>query len=169
MRLLVTSDTHLPRFGRSLPTALVDGLRHADLVLHCGDLTDAFVLTLLEDFAPTIAVAGNNDGPELTAELGSRAVVTVEDVRIGLTHGHVGVGRTTPERVHRLFAEEQPALDAICFGHSHMPLVERRGALWMLNPGSPTDRRRQPTFSYMMLDVRGRTIEPELVRYESRR
>lgn len=168
MRVVVTSDTHLPRFGRSLPSALVDGLRRADLVLHCGDLTQPFVLPLLEEYAPTIAVAGNNDGPALEDELGTRAVVNVEDFRIGVTHGHLGVGRTTPERALRLFAGDEPPLDAICFGHSHMPLVERRGELWLLNPGSPTDRRRQPTFSYLILEVTGRAIAPELVRFESR-
>jgi uncharacterized protein len=59
-------------------------------------------------------------------------------------------------------------LDAICFGHSHIPMVERRGDMWLLNPGSPTDKRRQPTYSYLVLQVSGRSITPELVRYSSR-
>lgn len=168
MRVVVTSDTHLPRFGRVLPRALVDGLRSADLILHCGDLTDPLALDLLEEWAPTIAVAGNNDGPELTDRLGTVAVVHVEEASIGLTHGHSGSGRTTPERAFRLFASSHPELDAICFGHSHIPLVERRGELWLLNPGSPTDKRRQRTFSYLALDVVGRSITPELVTFESR-
>src|SRR4051812_18772224 len=169
VRVVVTSDTHLPRFGRSLPSALVDGLRDADLVLHCGDLTQAFVLDLLSDFAPIVAVAGNNDGPELHARLPTVQVVDVEQARIGLAHGHLGVGRTTPERVVRLFAEAEQPLDAICFGHSHIPLVARRGDAWLVNPGSPTDKRRQPSFSYAVLEVSGRSIDPRIVTFDSRR
>lgn len=168
MRVVVTSDTHLPRFGRALPQPLVQGLRRADLILHCGDLTQPFVLDLLEEHAPMIAIAGNNDGPELHERLGTARVVEVGRARIGVTHGHLGPGRTTRERALRTFAGADPPLDAICFGHSHIPLVERREGLWLLNPGSPTDRRRQPTFSYLVLDVEPGEIRPRLVRYRSR-
>jgi putative phosphoesterase len=168
VRVVVVGDTHLPRFGRQLPSALIDGLRAADLVLHCGDLIDAFVLELLDDYAPTIAVAGNNDGPELNARLGQACVIELEEAVVGLTHGHMGKGRTTVDRAMRMFGEAEPPLDAICFGHSHIPTVERRGHTWLLNPGSPTDKRRQPTYSYLVLEVSGGVITPELVRFESR-
>ena len=168
MRVVVVSDTHLPRFGPALPEPLVDGLRAADLVLHCGDLTQPFVLNLLEEHAPAIAVAGNNDGPDLHDRLGTARVVQVAGTRIGLTHGHIRPGRTTPERALRAFAGADPPLDAICFGPSHIPLLERRVGLWLLNPGSPTDRRRQPTFSYLVLDIERREIRPRLVEYGSR-
>jgi len=168
VRVVVTSDTHLPRFGRSLPAALVADLRRADLVLHCGDLTDPFVIDLLEQGAPTIAVAGNNDGRELRDRLGAVAFVNVGEARVALTHGHLGVGRTTPDRVWRHFADRRAELDAICFGHSHIPFVERRDGVWLLNPGSPTDKRRQPEFSYLVLEVVGREIKPQLVRFDSR-
>jgi uncharacterized protein len=168
VRVVVVGDTHLPRFGRRLPTALVDGLRDADLVLHCGDLTDAFVLELLEEYAPTIAVAGNNDGPDLNARLGQACVVELEQAVVGLTHGHIGKGRTTPDRVMRMFQDAHPPLDGICFGHSHIPMVERRRGTWLLNPGSPTDKRRQSAYSYLVLEVSGRVITPELVRFDSR-
>lgn len=169
MRVILVGDTHLPRFGRQLPPALEDGLRDADLILHAGDLTDAFVLDLLTAFAPTIAVAGNNDPPELHERLGIARTVEVEGVRIGLTHGHAGPGRTTLERARLTFARAEPTLDAIVFGHSHQPMVERIGGLWLLNPGSPTDRRRQPTFSYVRLQTDSGQISPELVTYERRR
>jgi uncharacterized protein len=168
VRVVVTSDTHLPRFGRVLPSALVSALREANLVLHCGDLVNPFVIDLLEEFAPTIAVAGNNDGPELHARLGDACVLELEEAVVGVTHGHLGKGRTTPERAMRMFGNGDRALDAVCFGHSHVPMVERRGETWLLNPGSPTDKRRQPTFSYLVLEISGRTITPELVRFESR-
>jgi hypothetical protein len=168
MRVVVTSDTHLPRFGRALPRPLVDALRRADLVLHCGDLTQPFVIDLLEEHAPTVAIAGNNDAPELHERLGTARVVEVAGARLGMTHGYLGPGRTTRERALRTFAAADPPLDAICFGHSHIPLVERRGGLWLLNPGSPTDRRRQRAFSDLELDIEGGEIRPDLVEYPSR-
>jgi uncharacterized protein len=164
-RVVVIGDTHMPRFGRVLPGPLVEGLRAADLILHVGDMTDAFVLDLLAAFAPVEAVAGNNDPPELVERLGHARVVEVEQLRVGLTHGYRGPGRTTPERAWRTFESWQPPIDAICFGHSHQPLVEQRDGIWLLNPGSPTDRRREPSYSFLTLDIDGRALRPELVRY----
>lgn len=166
-RVVLTGDTHLPRFGRSLPAALVEALTDADLVLHAGDLTDPFVLDLLAEHTPVVAVAGNNDAPALHERLGLTRVVEVEGVRIGLTHGHAGRGRTTPDRARNAF--DGQGLDAIAFGHSHQPVVERVDGRWLLNPGSPTDRRRQPTFSFLRLEVEGRDLRPELVTYAHRR
>ncbi len=164
-RLVIVGDTHLPRFGRVLPAALAEALEEADGILHVGDHTDAFVLDLLEDFGPTEAVAGNNDPPELLRRLGTTRVVTVEGVQIAMTHGHLGPGRTTPDRAFHAFAWLEPPPDAIAFGHSHQPVVERRNGIWMLNPGSPTDRRRQPTFSFLLVEVDGTDLRPELVTF----
>jgi putative phosphoesterase len=160
------ADTHLPRFGRSLPASLVEGFREVDLILHAGDLTQAFVLDLLGELAPVHAVAGNNDGPDLAERLGRRRVVEVEGIRIGLTHGDRGRGRTTPLRALSTFEAE--SVDAVVFGHSHIPIVERHGTRWLVNPGSPTDRRRQPAFSYGLLDVAGTELTPTIVRFSSR-
>ena len=163
--VVLVGDTHLPRFGRQLPSPLVAGLAHADLVLHAGDITQRFVLELLGEFAPVVAVAGNNDGPDLQAELGWRRVVEVGELRIGLTHGHLGGGRTTVERARLAFASEDSPVAAVAFGHSHQPMVERFAGQWLLNPGSPTDRRREPAFSYLRLEVTGKELRPELVTY----
>lgn len=167
-RVILVGDTHLPRFGRELPAPLVEALREADRILHAGDLTEPFVLDLLEEFAPTDAVAGNNDPPSLHGRLGLTRVVEVEALRIGLTHGHHGPGRTTPDRAWRTFAGADPPVHAVAFGHSHQPVVERRDGVWLLNPGSPTDRRRQPTFSFLVVDVDGSELRPELVTYADR-
>ena len=165
-RIILIGDTHLPRFGRTtLPAPLTEALRGADRILHAGDHTEPFVVDLLESFAPTDGVAGNNDPPELVERLGLERVVTVEQVRIGMTHGHRGAGRTTPERAFHTFSNADPHVDAIAFGHSHQPMVERRNGVWLLNPGSPTDRRRQPVFSFLSLTVQGSVLEPELVTF----
>ncbi len=167
-RVVLTGDTHLPRFGRTLPAPLLRALADADRILHVGDHTDPLVLDLLESFAPTDAVAGNNDPPALHERLGLTRAADIEGVRIGLTHGHAGSGRTTPERAWRTFADERPPVHAVAFGHSHQPMVERRDGIWLLNPGSPTDRRREPSFSFLVLEVDGADLRPRLVTYDRR-
>jgi uncharacterized protein len=164
-RVILVGDTHLPRVGDALPEPLVRALAGADLVLHAGDITEPFVLDLIAEHAPVEAVAGNNDGPELTARLGSERVVEIGGLRIGLTHGHRGPGRTTPERARRRFAATDGRVDAIAFGHSHAPMIRRDDGLWLLNPGSPTDRRRAPNFSYLRLEIEDGVLRPMLETY----
>ena len=158
----VVSDTHLWRPGATLPLALEHGLVEAgvSMILHCGDHTTAIAAELLERIAPVQAVAGNNDGPEIASRWGYRRVVEVEAIRIGLVHGDAGRGRTTPQRAANAFAAEP--VDVVCFGHSHQPLIERQGAVLLVNPGSPTDKRREPSFSYALLRVDGRNTTAEL-------
>jgi len=166
-RVGVVADTHLPRFGRSLPPALVAGLHGVDLVLHLGDLTDPFALDLLAQIAPVEAVAGNNDAADVVQRLGTRRVVEVGGARIGMTHGHLGRGRTTRDRAVSQFDADE--LDVLAFGHSHIPLLERVGRTWHLNPGSPTDKRRQAEFSFALLTVGDGEVAAELRTYPSRR
>jgi uncharacterized protein len=165
----VVSDTHLPRFGQALPRALLDGLREAevDLICHLGDFTGSEVPALLEAVAPMEAVAGNNDGPELVERFGRRKIIVADGVRIGLTHGDLGPGRTTPERAARSFGLEQ--VDVVLFGHSHIPMVAREpSGRWLVNPGSPTDRRRQPRFSWALIRLDGGVASPELRTFDDR-
>ena len=165
MRIGVVSDTHLPRFGRSLPEALVVELRgvRVERLIHCGDWTDPFVVELLEEIAPVDGVAGNNDPPEFAARFGYAPVVELEGVRVGITHGHIGPAQiTTPERARLAFAR-QPDLAAICFGHSHIPSVTRMaGGTLLVNPGSPTDKRRQPRYSWALLTIEDGLVDAEL-------
>lgn len=163
----VVSDTHLPRFGAALPTPLLAGLRAANVaaIFHCGDFTllDP-VIPELERIAPTIGVAGNNDGPEIVAAYGRRAVVVAGSVRMGIVHGDGNRG-TTPDRAAGAFPEER--MDAICFGHSHIPLEHRLpGGGLLLNPGSPTDKRRMPRYTYALLHLRADGVFSEIVAFD---
>jgi putative phosphoesterase len=172
LRIGVVADTHLPRFGRALPRALVEGLAEArvERILHLGDWTSELAWDLLAAIAPTDGVAGNNDPPALVERLGTVRIVEHEGVRLGLTHGHLGVGRTTPDRAIATFARE-PGLAGILFGHSHIPLLERGGSSrpWLINPGSPTDKRRQPRFTWVLLTVDGGVlVDAELRAYDDR-
>ena len=169
MKIGVVSDTHLPRFGRALPRALVDGLRDArvDLILHLGDMTGPEVPALFEPIAPFDGVAGNNDGGELVARFGRRKVLVGGGLRFGLVHGDLGDGRTTPERAANSFGALE--VDVVLFGHSHQPLLRRLAdGRWLVNPGSPTDKRREPRYSWAVVDVAGGEARPEIRFYDDR-
>jgi len=163
----LVSDTHFPRFGRALPRALEDGLRKAKVsrIFHMGDFTDPVAVELFEAIAPFDAVAGNNDPPEIWARFGRQKIVTVDDVRIGLVHGDAGRGNA---HVNAIAAFAGQPVDVILYGHSHRPVVERRGAQLVANPGSPTDRRMMPTFSYGILTIAAGTPEIALHTFASR-
>jgi uncharacterized protein len=173
MRVALVSDTHLPRFGRALPRALLDGFEREGIgsIIHAGDWTDPLALSLLEAIAPVQGVAGNNDGPELHERFATRTILDLGGARIGVTHGHLGPGATTPERARRAFAGEPAgSLAAIVFGHSHIPLVDRLpNGGWLVNPGSPTDKRRQPLFSWAVLELdAAAVVSARIVRYSDR-
>jgi putative phosphoesterase len=164
----VVSDTHLPRFGRELPAALVRGLRKArvEVIVHCGDLTERIAIDLLEAIAPVVAVAGNNDGRALREEFGDERILEAGGHRIGVVHGHAGKGRSTPDRAFRAFAGQ--SVDAVLFGHSHIPYKARREGILLFNPGSCTDKRMNPLYSYGVLHVDQRGLRANHRFYLSR-
>jgi uncharacterized protein len=145
-----------------LPEACVHRLAEADLILHAGDVVAESVLEELGELAPVEAVCGNMDEPVLRASLPERRVVEVEGVRIGLVH----VPGPAAGRGERL-AAGFPGCDAVVYGHTHVPEVTRLGSLWILNPGSPTERRRAPARSMLLLGVDARKIRPQLIQFET--
>jgi putative phosphoesterase len=159
VRLAVIADTHLPRGARRLPDVFLEELRRADLILHGGDVTGAAALAELEALGPPVAaVRGNVDDAELCARLPAERVVEVEGARIGMVHD----AGSRAGREARL-AGRFDGCDAVVYGHTHMPQVELHGGVWILNPGSPTERRRAATRSMIVLQVRGRALEPTLL------
>jgi uncharacterized protein len=134
-------------------------LERADLILHAGDVVTAAVLRELEAHAPVEAVFGNMDEPALQAALPERRVVEVEGARIGLVH-IPGPRAGREERLSSWF----PGCDAVVYGHTHQPQVEQHGSIWILNPGSPTERRRSAAHSMLALEVaRGAEFDIEQV------
>ena len=148
MRIAVLSDTHL-REGKSLPRFVWEHLTQIDMILHAGDLTHIGLLEELACIAPVRAVRGNCDGWDVT--LPDRDVIECGTWRIGLVHGNVGKGNSTPERAYNEFKETP--VDLIVFGHSHTPFIEWRNGILLFNPGSPTDKRREPQYSFGLLDI----------------
>ncbi len=148
MRIAVLSDTHL-REGRSLPRFVRENLTQIEMILHAGDLTHMGLLEELACIAPVRAVRGNCDGWDVS--LPDRDIIECGSWKIGLVHGNVGKGNSTPERAFNEFTETP--VNVIVFGHSHTPYMEWRKGILLFNPGSPTDKRREPQYSFGILDV----------------
>ncbi|MET9308283.1 metallophosphoesterase family protein [Streptomyces cellulosae] len=146
MRLLLMSDTHLPKRAKKLPEQLLEEIPRADVVVHAGDWVDTDALDLLESRSRRLlAVYGNNDGPALRTRLPEVARAELGGLRFGVIH-ETGPAQGREKRC----AERFPDLDVLVFGHSHIPWdTTAPTGLRLLNPGSPTDRRRQPHCTYM--------------------
>jgi putative phosphoesterase len=144
--VIVLADTHIPRRAKGLPEGLTPHLELADLILHAGDLLVEDVLYELESYAPVRAVKGNVDGwdvrlPEtLEFEVGGFGIAMVHDS---------GPKKGRRNRMKKWFPEAR----VVVFGHSHVPWLEDEDGLLLLNPGSPTDRRRQPGHTFALLHV----------------
>ena len=132
----------MPRGGRTLPAGCARVLEEASVALHVGDVTAASVLEELRAVVRIEAVHGNMDEPELKATLPERAVVEAEGLRIGLVHDP-GPAQGRHDRLVEWF----PGCDVVAYGHTHLPEVTRHGQVWIVNPGSPTERRRAPGHS----------------------
>lgn len=144
MRVAVISDTHMPGRGRLLPEACLARLRAADLIVHAGDWSDLGALGMVRGLGPPlVAVHGNVEEPPVRAALPATAEAEIGGLRIGVVHD-AGPQAGRLERLRRRF----PGCGGVVFGHSHIPLHEVAGdGFWILNPGSPTDRRRAPRHS----------------------
>ncbi|MGH7868265.1 MAG: metallophosphoesterase family protein, partial [Candidatus Dormibacteraceae bacterium] len=149
MKLVVLSDTHAPQRWKSCPPRVAEHLRSADLILHAGDVCVAGVLDELSDYAPVYAVCGNNDGSDVIAWGAPETVeLNLNGLHVAMIHDTgQAAGRT--DRMHRRF----PKAELIIFGHSHIPVDQRSEGVRLFNPGSPTDRRRQPHGTLGLLDI----------------
>lgn len=144
--LVLLADTHLPKRAKALPDALWRDVEAADVVIHAGDWVDEPALEALEARSRRlIGVFGNNDGPGLRARLPEVARADIEGIRFAVIH-ETGAAQGREKRMDALF----PDVDVLVFGHSHIPWdTVTPSGMRLLNPGSPTDRRRQPVCTYM--------------------
>ena len=145
-RLLLLADTHVPKRARDLPEAVWRAVDEADVVVHAGDWVDVRLLDALEARSRRlVGVHGNNDHGELRERLPEVARTEIEGVRVGVVH-ETGPSKGREQRASALY----PDLDVLVFGHSHIPWdTTSESGLRLLNPGSPTDRRRQPHCTYL--------------------
>lgn len=155
----VLSDTHVPARAPALPREVLQGLAGVDLILHAGDLVDREILNVLREVAPVEAVAGNMDPGDLVRELGRKKVLTYGGFRIGLVHGD-GRGAAGPSRAAATFAGTE--VDCVVFGHTHEPYCARQDGILLFNPGSPTDKRWEESYSYGILRL-GEQVRGEII------
>lgn len=140
MRIAVLADTHSPRFWKRCPPRVARQLEGADLILHAGDVCLVETLEELEGYAPVQAVRGNNDGPDVAAwGAPEELVLDLAGVRTAMVHDS-GPAKGRGSRLRQRF----PDADLVVFGHSHIPWDEEYAGQRAFNPGSPTDKRRQP-------------------------
>lgn len=153
---VVLADTHIPRRAKGLPEGLLPYLEEADLILHAGDLLDPKLLDELALYAPVRAVKGNVDPPEV--DLPETLEFGFGGARVAMIHDS---GRREGRR--RRLARRFPEARVIVFGHSHIPFLEDKDGLLLLNPGSPTDKRRQPEHTFALLRVERGEVRDEIL------
>jgi putative phosphoesterase len=161
LRLVLVADTHVPKRARALPEQVWAAVGDADVVFHAGDWVSPDLLDEFEQRSTRlIGVYGNNDGDELRRRLPETVSVTLDGVRFSMIH-ETGQAKGREQRCEALF----PDADVLVFGHSHIPWdTVAPGGLRLLNPGSPTDRRRQPVCTYMTaVVVNGSVTDVQLV------
>jgi len=158
--LLLIADTHVPARARRLPDPLLRAVDEADIVVHAGDWIDEATLDLLEARSRVLlGVHGNNDGSALRTRLPEIARLRIEEVEMAVVH-ETGSKQRREERMDAAF----PDIDLLVFGHSHIPWdTVAPSGMRLLNPGSPTDRRRQPVCTMMTVAIDGRRIDAALV------
>jgi putative phosphoesterase len=162
MRIALVADTHVPHALSGLSPEFLDRLRGVDRILHAGDLVSYSVVETLEAIAPTTAVVGNMDPPEVRARLRKREVLTLAGRKVGLAHGHqrhalqdryIGSGYDAPEFeiFYQAMAAQLPGAEIIVFGHFHEPVVKNWNGILFLSPGAVGRPHRRATYAVLEL------------------
>lgn len=151
MKIGVLADTHIPASADRMPRRVLDELKTCDLIIHAGDITEAYVLRELEKLAPVKAVKGNMDSVELRKLLPEKITFEVAGKRIGVVHG-LGAPEKVPDFAAQVFGN---SVDVIVFGHSHLPYNKTRDGVLLFNPGSTTDILRAATCSMGIILIEG--------------
>ena len=162
MRIVVLADTHLTRETSKLKTLLAK-LGNVDLIIHAGDYMSDTVVDILRKKHSFCGVWGNNDTDRIKNTLNEKELLTLGSYRLGIFHGH-GKGNSTLDRAYAAF--ENDNVNIIIFGHSHQPSITTKNKILMLNPGSPTSKRTQKWFTFILLDLNAASIEARLVLFD---
>lgn len=150
MKVVILSDTHLPKRGTQLPERLLQELKSADQIIHAGDWSTIEVYEELVTYAPVFGVCGNVEDAKIFEELPDKQVVELNGYMIGIIHGH-GNGKTTDRRAYDAFVDDD--VEIIIFGHSHIPMLRYFKKKLLINPGSPTDKRTNPYYSFVIMNL----------------
>jgi putative phosphoesterase len=154
----VLSDTH----SLNIPVSLIERFKSVDMIIHAGDICNLATLKLLNKIAPVKAVQGNMDEAPVKKILPLKEVIVCGNIKIGVTHGHVGENREALKNATAAFKDDK--MDVVIFGHSHQALNERMGATLYFNPGSPNDTVRAKFFSYGIISIEAGKIKAAIVK-----
>ncbi len=164
MKIGIISDTHIPSRAKALPRAVFEIFKDAGHIIHAGDIISLEVIGQLERIAPTTAVSGNIDPPEVAAVLGEKKIVTLDGFVFGVFHGHGKKGKTMERAAERF---ENDAVDCVVFGHSHYPYAGYKEGVLFFNPGSPTDKKRNEYYSVGIIET-GKVLTPKIVYFNKK-
>ena len=154
----VLSDTH----SFNIPAPVIERFKSVDLIIHAGDICDIRTLQLLKKIAPTKAVQGNMDDLSVKKELPLKEIIDCGNMRIGVTHGHLGGNREALKNAMSSFKDDK--IDVVIFGHSHHALNEKIGTVLCFNPGSPNDVVKAKFFSYGLIIIEAGKIKAEIIK-----
>lgn len=163
LKIAIISDTHIHKHGDKLETLIKNRLNSVDLIIHAGDYTDIRALTLLQKTKKFLGVWGNNDKTSIREVTKEKEILKVENYKIGIYHGH-GMRSTTLDNAYYAFSDDE--VDIIIYGHSHQPSISTKKKVLMLNPGSPTSKRKERWYSYIILEICQNNIFASLHLYE---
>ncbi|WP_432408052.1 metallophosphoesterase family protein [Wukongibacter sp. M2B1] len=159
MKIGVISDTHIGKNLYKLKDFLGRHLNDIDMIIHAGDYKTLAVVNTLKNFERFVGVWGNVDDKDIQKLVKEKEIIEIQDYRIGVFHGH-GVKQTTIDRAYKAFKDDN--VDIIIFGHSHQPIIKTKDNILMLNPGSPTNKRKERWFSYIILELEPQNISASL-------
>lgn len=159
MKIVILSDTHAKKHNDKL-FKLIDNLfKEADMIIHAGDYISPSVVLKLKEHDNFVGVWGNNDKSYIRDILKEKEILSIEGYKIGLYHGH-GTSKNTLTTAYDKFVDDK--VDIIIFGHTHQPLILTKNKILMINPGSPSCKRREKWYSYVILEIEDKTIDVQL-------
>ncbi len=167
-KIMILSDTHMSRYGEELPGIVIDYLKSVDMIIHAGDFQTHEVYEMLKKYKGIIAVSGNNDDHRLKTILPRRAVFMIEKVKIGLFHGHGLISKVSNSLNRAIQEFNDDMVDIVIFGHSHSPLHKKINNTTYFNPGSPTNKRWEPQYSFGILTVDNEQYFLEHIYYDTK-
>lgn len=159
MRIGIIADTHTGKNLDKLNDFLENHLNDVDMIIHAGDYRTRAALNTLKNFKQFVGVRGNVDSEDIQDLIPEKEIIEIKSYKIGVFHGH-GIEKTTIDRAYDAF--ESDNVDIIIFGHSHQPIIKTKHNILMLNPGSPTSKRKERWFSYIILELNNHSLNAEL-------
>lgn len=160
LKIGVISDTHINAGNlHRLNNFLQQHMEDIDMIIHAGDYISSKAIHSLKEFKNFVGVWGNVDGEDTRQLVPEKKIIEIENYSIGIFHGH-GLKKTTMDRAYEAFKDED--VDIIIFGHSHQPIIKTKNKVLLLNPGSPTDKRNERWFSFIILELDNDSVSAQL-------